>query len=288
MHPSIKRRIADEYQSALRSRKARRFDAAEAGFRRVLALKPDAPEAYFQLGQIERMRGNLRSAIDHYMTALKFKPSEPAIWVPLSETIGQLAEPTIAKDVLRLASKSKLDPVLNGGVRELLLSAKQSTPAIADLNQLIAQKNFDLAIEKGREAIAKDPDDPRLERLAASALNEVGQTDQAIELLESSIRKDPEAAAPRIDLATILQNRGDFESASEHLRSVLKKNNAPGFAAQLYCRNQKIHPDDPLIPNIKRAFRNKNVPPKDRMYLGYRIGEGFGRYRAIRPRFSSI
>jgi tetratricopeptide (TPR) repeat protein len=64
---------------ALRAHKKGAFDAAVAGYTRVLALSPDALDAWMNLGAAEVMRGRARAAHAAYGRAMALSPGDPRV-----------------------------------------------------------------------------------------------------------------------------------------------------------------------------------------------------------------
>jgi tetratricopeptide (TPR) repeat protein len=54
-----------------------KLDLALDHFKRSLALKPDNPNAHYNIGNIHRLRGELDSAIIRYEAALASSPGWP-------------------------------------------------------------------------------------------------------------------------------------------------------------------------------------------------------------------
>lgn len=71
------RLIADMLVQAGRLREAGRFAEAEAAYRRVLALDPNQPTGWYNLGFVQRQQGRFEQALASYAEALSRGVSEP-------------------------------------------------------------------------------------------------------------------------------------------------------------------------------------------------------------------
>jgi SAM-dependent methyltransferase len=70
-----------------------RFEEAVAVYRTLVASKPRAAEAYFNLGNALRELGQLDEAVRHYETALSIKPDFVNVLVNLSFVLNRLGRP---------------------------------------------------------------------------------------------------------------------------------------------------------------------------------------------------
>lgn len=85
--------LIGELSSALQ--RASRLDEAAAQLYRALALRPALAELVYNLGNVERMRGDLGSAIGRYRQAVSLRPADPRMRLGLAMALlldGQWAE----------------------------------------------------------------------------------------------------------------------------------------------------------------------------------------------------
>ncbi len=93
-----------EYNRGVRARVARDWTAAVAAFRRVVALRPDFPDAWNELGYALRNQGRYPESLDAYGEALRLRPDFPEALEYLGEAyvkLGRIADARRVLDRLR-------------------------------------------------------------------------------------------------------------------------------------------------------------------------------------------
>lgn len=99
-----------EYNRGVRARVARDWTAAVAAFRRVVALRPDFPDAWNELGYALRNAGRYGESLDAYGEALRLRPDFPEALEYLGEAyveLGRLADARRILDRLRALDASR-------------------------------------------------------------------------------------------------------------------------------------------------------------------------------------
>jgi tetratricopeptide (TPR) repeat protein len=89
-----------EYNRGVRARVARDWPAAVAAFRRVVALRPDFPDAWNELGYALRNQGRYQESLDAYGEALRLRPDYPEALEYLGEAYVELGRIADARRVL--------------------------------------------------------------------------------------------------------------------------------------------------------------------------------------------
>ena len=122
---------------------AERFALAEAAATRALAIAPDLGSAHATLANIEQLRQNFSSSLQHLRRALALSPTEPDVLSPAPLILPYLGDP---QEGLRLADQLiALDP-LNGR------SYRRKSDALYVLRQ------YPQAIEAARKSLALQPE----------------------------------------------------------------------------------------------------------------------------------
>jgi tetratricopeptide (TPR) repeat protein len=97
-------------------------------------------------------------------------------------------------------------------------AAKSLTPDDTDIDAYLVQahlaaRRFDRAETLAREAIARDPDQPRMVRLRAQALLKAGRAADANKLLEDAVAKQPKSRELVVGLADLYADQKRTEDA---------------------------------------------------------------------------
>jgi Flp pilus assembly protein TadD len=98
-----------EYNRGIRARVAQNWPDAVGALQRAIALRPDFPEAWNELGYALRNLGRSAEALDAYAEALRLRPAFPEALEYLGEAYVKLGRLQDARAVL--GRLRPLDPV---------------------------------------------------------------------------------------------------------------------------------------------------------------------------------
>ncbi len=87
--------------------KLQRVTEAEGAFLKALAIDPQDAEAHFELGKLAAARGDNRSAIGHYESAVRAQPSLNAAWYQLGLSYRRDGQAAKAAEALEHFRKSQ-------------------------------------------------------------------------------------------------------------------------------------------------------------------------------------
>jgi tetratricopeptide (TPR) repeat protein len=214
--------------------------AAES-FKQVIALKPQAPEAYYNLGTLYLRRNNLADARQYVEQAVRLRPNYPEAWNNLGmisaeqghadEAIADfkqslLLEPTYTVALLNLGNLYRS----RGNYEEaktLLAKALELEPDDAEANYGIGmlyarQDNFERAFEYLSKAVNLRPDYP-------DAINNIGvllvrgqRYSEAEEEFKTCIRIAPNFDQAYLNLARLYIVSHNEQGAKDVLRQLLR------------------------------------------------------------------
>lgn len=183
---------------AVRAHQAGRLDAAAAGYRRVLAARPDHPDALHLLGVVHHQQGDQPQAEHFVAKALVVAPRVAAYHHTLAAI--RLAQSDGVGAVAAAERALALNPKLIGAYNVLgnaLLQVGQAGEAVAIY----------------RRALAESPDVPEVLNNLGSALQSLGQLADAEAALRRALQLRPEYAAAAANLALVLRDQGRFKQA---------------------------------------------------------------------------
>jgi protein O-GlcNAc transferase len=212
-----KRAVIELLRRGLEHQRLGRFGDAAACYHRILAQRPDDPQADHFLGILERQRGNPDAAIRHLKRAVAADPQSPAYLIDLGFVrvgLGQFAEA-----VEDFSSALRLNPAEPRALRGL-------GTALARLSRTAE------AATAFRSALAVSPADPDTLTNLGNTLAALGQRDAAIEQYGAALALDPVHVEAHSNLGLALANAGRLEDAITHYRTALER--APRHIATRY------------------------------------------------------
>lgn len=192
--------------SAWADHQAGRLEAAERGYRHVLGLRPDQPDALHLLGVLAHQAGRHREAVGLIGQALQGRPGEAAFLCNLGEAHRATGEVTQAIDCQRRALA--LDPELAAAHNNLGL-ALEATGA------------RDEAMASYRRALALQPEHVDALINLGNLLAADGRIVAATEHFETAIGRAPSSAKAHYNLANALRDQGLDQAAIGHYRRAL-------------------------------------------------------------------
>ena len=169
-------------------------------------IDADRPESHLNLGLLETRLRRPSEAENQYQTALRLDPNfTPAL--------------------VNLADLDRMRGQNQEGVK-LLRKAMSIDPNNADIKHslglaLVRQHNYADAIPELRRASELAPDNARYAYVYAVALNSIGASASAMELLENTHKRHPADRDTLLALVSIARETGDFATALTHARELV-------------------------------------------------------------------
>ncbi|HSF19882.1 MAG TPA: sulfatase-like hydrolase/transferase [Vicinamibacteria bacterium] len=218
-----------------------RLDAAFAELELARALEPEDTKSYFQLAEIETLRGNWSSAERWLREAIDRNPDR-TLTERLAHVLIESGRPEEARPLLsELAENAASDPLASYNLGQMLLLVGEAEQALAHFrraselspdadavqgigNALVALKMYPEAVAAFERAVALTPCfTPALSNLG-SAYVEMKRLDLARAPLEKAIACDPGYARAYQNLAAVHVEAGELERAISVLRAGVKSN----------------------------------------------------------------
>jgi tetratricopeptide (TPR) repeat protein len=228
------------YNVANRLRDQGKIDEAILHYRRALEATPDSTQLNVNLANVLRKQGRIKEAVVLYERALKADPDD----VLANTNLGSAYR-----------SRGRLDEAEHH-YRMALRAGPDKTALYNLANLLLSREEFAEAIDRYREALEVDANDPRVHNNLASALftsgdleaaeqhfraalliapnyyraynnlgmllQEQGRIGDAIRLYQYALRIEPGYADAHGNLAGALRVQGDREQAIHHYRRALE------------------------------------------------------------------
>jgi Flp pilus assembly protein TadD/formate-dependent nitrite reductase cytochrome c552 subunit len=198
------------------------FSAAVQEYREAQMAIASRPEAHIALGDLEASMGNPDGAIGHYTTALAMDPGFVPTRLNFADALRRFGDEAGAEALLRDGLASDGDSAdLHHSLGLLLVRTERADEGLAEL----------------REAARAAPENPRYVYVAGVALHSLGQTDEALALLQQAHERFQQDLDIAWALATMLRDNGDTAGARKIIDEI---------AAQ--------RPDDPNVAALRDSL----------------------------------
>ncbi len=214
-------------------------ELAAVQFEEAVRLKPDLPEAHFNLGIVDEKAGRLDEAAAHYRMALQHGPDLAVIHNNVGHLLMLQGRPKEAAEECTRALR--LDPGLveahvnlgalalgtdNARAEAHFRAAVALRPGVADYHNQLADAlqvmgRLDEARAEYESALRLRPDFPEAHNNLGSLLRRGGKTDAAIEQFRAAIRAKPDFANAHYYLGNALMDLGKPEEAAAEFRLAL-------------------------------------------------------------------
>ncbi|MBX9579753.1 MAG: tetratricopeptide repeat protein [Gemmataceae bacterium] len=284
-----------------------RLDAAERGYRAVLAATPDHPDALHLLGVAAHQRGRHAEAADLIGRAVALRPDAADYHANLAEVWRALGQPERAADACRAALRLRPDyPEAANNLGLALLQLGQPAEAVEYLRQALALRPaFALAhnnlgdalraigdtagaIDHFRAAVRLAPDFAEAHSNLGQLLAERRQLDEALAHAARAVELRPDLAEAQSNLGNVLRELGRADGARRHYAEALRL--APNLATvhgnlgQLHQEEGRL---DDAIASYQQALALDPGAARIACHLGTalaeqeRYDEAAGQYEAV-------
>ncbi len=185
-------------------------EAADA-LEKASLLNTDDYEVRYNLGVVLIHLGRLREGARQLEEAKKLNPQGADVRYQLADVRRRLNDPKEANEELK-------------AFQALKLRDQQKVRAVKyhnEGNELLAAGKFAQAAEQFRQALALDPDSPRLHYNLSLALKDLGDREGQKRELETAIQLDPNLAPAHYWLGQFYRVQGDLSRAEQALKTAV-------------------------------------------------------------------
>jgi predicted O-linked N-acetylglucosamine transferase (SPINDLY family) len=240
----------EAFEVAIRKHHAGRRAEAEAIYRKILAAKPDHPDALHMLGALAHEQGKhaeaielVRQAIDHEPANAGYRHTLGVVLSATEDLTGAIEsyraalavrpdDTSILHDLARaLQRQGKLDEAIQNYDRAL--AAGPENPDVLNDRGAARQVagNIDLAISDFLAALRARANFAAAHNNLGNALLENGRVDEAINSFRQAIALEYGLAIAHYNLGNALKEKGDLDGAIEAYRRTLSLR--PGWSDAL-------------------------------------------------------
>lgn len=218
------------------------YDTAVTAAKRLLARRPDDPDAHHAAGAAYLAGGDEKSARDAFHAALRLEPQHVPSLLSLAELDSANDEFAIARlryeralevertnaralvGIARLEARSGAPEVAQRQLEQVLNINEQHAPALLELANLARLAGDEESTLSYLDAAARaSPDDADAKFLRAKYEFDRGNTGPAKSALTEALRTNPNHAAAQLLLSEIRFLDGDLEAATRIARTLAQR-----------------------------------------------------------------
>ena len=234
------------------------FDAAINNYKKALKINPYYADAYSNMGNVLKDKGDLEAAIQSYKQALKIKPDYAQAYNNMGNALKDKGDLEAAIQSYKQALKIKPDYAQAYSNMGIALKGK------GDLNA---------AISSYKQALKIKPDYAEAYNNMGSALNDKGDLEAAIESYKQALTIKPDYAEAYNNMGIALKDKGDLEAAIESYKQALKIK--PDYA-EVYRSLSNMHrykEHDEYFLKMQSLCQSSSVSDEQRCHLNFALSK---------------
>ena len=251
--------ITEKLAAALKHHHAGELQAAENGYRQLLQISPNQPDALHLLGVIAQQVGRHDAAIDCISRAIAANSRVAAF----HGNLGTAYDSTSSFDeaIASYRRAIELDPAYTDAHYNLGITLRK----LAKLDE---------AADCFRRAIELKPDFGDAHNNLGATLAEQGQSSAAETALLRALELVPNHAEAHRNLGSLCCEQGQHDASVAHLQRAVEIN--PGYAsarASLAYMKRHSEADRDDIRRLEEALSGKQLPRKDVCNIHFALGK---------------
>jgi tetratricopeptide (TPR) repeat protein len=188
------------------------LEQARESFEQVVAVKPDDPDAYYNLGTLNLRRNDFPQARRYLEQTLKLRPNYPEAW----NNLGMMA-----------AQEGRPEEAIRDFQQSLLLRPRYAIALLNLGNVYRRQRDFGKAEESLSHALEIQPDDPETSYSLGMLYAQQNQIQRASEYLQRAIGLRPDYPEALNNLGVLFVRGQDYTKAEEQFKAGMRV--APSF-----------------------------------------------------------
>ena len=217
-----------------------RFDAAITSFKSALKIKPDYAEAYYNIGNAFRDKGEADAALNNYKQALKIMPNHAQTY----NNMGYV-----------LHKKGELDAAIKSFAQALDIKPNHAEAYNNIANALKDKGELSAAINNYQKALDLKPEYLEAWYNLGNLLQDNGKLKSAIDKYKKAICIKPDYAKAYFNMGQALKDNGDTELAIQSFEQAIKIE--PDYQA---AHAQKLHQQAHICDWMAMQGSDKRIP----------------------------
>jgi tetratricopeptide (TPR) repeat protein len=233
--------------------------AAEASYRKAIAIDGSYAEAHDNYGRLLIERGQEAEAERQFRQAVQLAPGLPSALVNYASVLIKSEKYDHALVLLDRALASGAD-ILPGQLAKgnALMRLKRYAEAEACFRKTVELSQGKVADPLG---------------MHAQSLARLGRDDEAMVVFDKALAIDPDFVVATSGKAALLQALGQFEEAEELFRKTIRLDPTNGENYRVFVASYKAKAGDPIIDEMIKLYDNSAATSEDRMNLGFAIAK---------------
>jgi len=234
------------------------FDAAIINYKKALKINPDYADAYSNMGNALKDKGDLEAAIESYKQALKIKPD----YAQAYNNMGNA-----------LKDKGDLDAAIISYKQALKIKPDYAQAYSNMGNALKSQGDVEAAIDSFKQALKIKPDYAQAFNNMGNALYDKGDLEAAINSYKKALKIKPDYFQAYNNIGIALKDKGDLEAAIDIYKQVLKIK--PDYA-EVYRNLSTIHrykEHDEYFLKMQSLYQSASVSDEQRCHLNFALSK---------------
>lgn len=191
-------------------------------FEEVIALNPDNSEAYFHMGNIFHIQGQLGKAIKAFNKVLSLDPSHTDASISLSVILNDIGRYEEAQKIFDKANSQVKNQ--NIGVQDPHINKKFSLKHFELAEMYFSYERYEEALFEYNKACGLDPENLEIRIKIAKAYSKKGYLAKAFEELRKLKSEHPSYIPARVALGLLHYGKGNaIEAQNEWENALLKE-----------------------------------------------------------------
>lgn len=190
-------------------------------FEEVINLNPRHTEAFFYMGNIFHIEGELGKAIKAFNKVLSFDPNHTDASISLSVILNDIGQYEEAQKIFEQANKKVKNK--DQGVADPHINKKFSLKHFELAEMYFSYQRFDEALFEYNKAIGLDPDNLEIRIKLAKVYSKKGYLSKAFEELRRLKAEAPNYIPARVALGLLHYGKGNTIEAQTEWQSALHK-----------------------------------------------------------------
>lgn len=205
---------------ALNALNNKQFNLAQTTLEDILKAEEKNSAAWFQLGNVYHLRGQLGKAVQAFQKVLELEPSHTDASVSLSVILNDIGRYEEARSYFEQA-ESNINQNSNKGVFETSIDHQFSNKHFELAELYFSYNRFDEALFEYTKATKLNPKNLEINLRIAKLYSKQGFANKAMEELRVLKRQNPSYLPARIAIGLLLYSEGKVIEAQTEWNSVL-------------------------------------------------------------------
>jgi len=194
---------------------------AQAAFEEVIEINPKNSNAYFFIGNIFHIKGQLGKAIKAFNKVLEFDPNHTDAAISLSVILNDIGKYEEAKVVFERANKKVKKE--SSGVNDPHINKRFSGKHFEIAEMYFSYNRYDESLFEYNKAVALDPENLEIRIKVAKVYSKKGLISKAFEELRKLKSEKPSYVEARVALGLLHYGSGNILEAQSEWQNALNK-----------------------------------------------------------------